>query len=295
MFLIVGANGFLGSYLIRTILESTSEEIIAAARSIDNVITDDRIRWIECDITNKEHIEKLSDYCNKHRHLKVFYLAAYHNIDLVKDNPQISLDCNVNALENFLSLSASHIERLIFSSTDCVYGESINDRLFKENDELNPVNLYGQHKILAECIVEKYGFCCARLPFMIGKSVCPSKNNFYDTIVEKLSIGENVNLITGMYRSALDYNTAAKLLLRLIEYSGEIPNIVNVCGDEKLSKYDIGVLIAEYNSLNKSYLVPIDETESSMFFSEKRASCSLMDNTLLRDILKIDGKIKIYF
>ena len=51
MYLIVGAKGFLGSYLIKNILEKTDDKIIATDIHIDKQEDTKRVRWIEADIT----------------------------------------------------------------------------------------------------------------------------------------------------------------------------------------------------------------------------------------------------
>ena len=43
MYLIIGGNGYLGNYIIQSILQNTEEQIIATARKIDNLKNTNRI------------------------------------------------------------------------------------------------------------------------------------------------------------------------------------------------------------------------------------------------------------
>ena len=46
MYVIIGGNGFLGSYIIKNIIEGTSENIISTFRdNEDFFISDSRISW----------------------------------------------------------------------------------------------------------------------------------------------------------------------------------------------------------------------------------------------------------
>ena len=86
IYLIVGANGFVGSYMIKNILERTEKKILAVDCNIEGKENAKKIEWMECDITKQEDIEKINKECSKYREVKVLYLAEYHSQDLVKKN-----------------------------------------------------------------------------------------------------------------------------------------------------------------------------------------------------------------
>ena len=46
MYLVIGANGFLGSYIIKNIISQTSDNIIATARNISDLESNSRVQWI---------------------------------------------------------------------------------------------------------------------------------------------------------------------------------------------------------------------------------------------------------
>ena len=97
----------------------------------------------------------------------------------------------------------------------------------------------------------------------------------------------------GRYRSALSFNAAASIVVELIE-SGrqDIPQILNICGDDALSKYDIGLMIAEKLQVPSELIRPISILDNSGVFEAKRASSTLMSNKRLKDILGI-SEIKL--
>lgn len=286
MYAIIGANGYLGSYLIKSIVATTSDNIIAAARNIDEIKCSSRIKPVMCDITNSADVETLAQIIKHGEPCKLIYLAAYHNLDLVAQNPKIAWNINITALASFLN-TIDNLSCFYFSSTDCVYGEGKPDYRFKESDPLNPISLYGIHKAAAECLVRARGYNVLRLPYMFGPSLSPQKTHFYDKIVQNFRQGEKVEMFYDSLRSTLDYGTVADLTVRLSEnYSKDIiPKTLNLCGDDCLSKYDLGLMLAGKMGFQKELVMPVSSENFSCVPLAKRAFAGLMDNTLLKNTL----------
>ena len=150
-------------------------------------------------------------------------------------------------------------------------------------------------KKVAEAIVLGYGYNVVRFPFVIGPSLLPGKKHFYDIIVDTVRSGNVIEMFEDAYKSALDFDTATKLVIELTKMDTEVvPKILNVAGDSILSKYDIGVEIAKANGLDEQLIKSIRLSQDNKIFNEKRASCTLLDNTLLKKTLQLDT-IKMKF
>ena len=283
MILIVGC-GFLGNYLLREFTEKSYEPIIATIRDMQNKSTVTSAEYIYCDVTDRASLKELANAC-KNEELTVFYLASCHNVDYVFTNPEKASYINVDCLRVFLD-TVPNIKKLFYASTDCVYGDNKNI-LFSEKDKLSPVNEYGRQKIAAENIVLNRGFTVLRLPFMLGPSLS-SKPHFYDNISKAISNGEPIEMIDGMHRSVLSYHQVARLIfsLSLLPYD-TLPKIINICGDDAISKYDIGLAVADKSGISSDTVKPIPEKDGAKFFKDNRASFTAMDNTLLKTILKL--------
>lgn len=121
---------------------------------------------------------------------------------------------------------------------------------------------------------------------MLGASKS-EKQNFYDIIRTNLLSGETTEMIDGMRRSVLSYKTVASLLFSLSEHDG-VPQTLNVCGDRSYTKYEMGLKLADHFGADRSFVRKISEEEGKKFFRDLRASDSVMDNTLLKNILSLD-------
>lgn len=284
MYVIIGANGYLGSYIIRAVLRQTDENVLATARNIRELDVGSRLEWVECDVENQESVNRLVERLKKEDNLKIVYLAAYHHPDKVEQNPEYAWNINVTCLSRFVN--AVHFAKALFySSTDSVYGNSVDNYHFKETDALRPVNRYGHNKCAAEAVVVHSGFNVVRFPFLISPSLV-KKKHFYDVIVDSLREGKPFEMYKDSYRSSLSFENAADLLVRVIE-SGKAPSVLNICGDDDLSKYDVGLMIADRCGCPRELIVPISIEKAKNNFETARAQSTLMSNWELKKLLHL--------
>ena len=289
MYAVIGANGYLGSYIVKNILEHTDEPVIATTREMREVQINDRVEWIAADICNEASVEQLMLRLQREQSpVKIVYLAAYHHPDKVQQNPAFAWNVNVTALSGFVNRAAEFTDCIYYASTDSVYGESVDGYHFTEQDPLNPVNIYGHNKCAAEAVMVHRGLHVVRFPFLISPSLV-YKPHFYDVIVDTVKKGEKMEMYEDSYRSSLSFDNAAYLLICLMEADqSKVPAILNVCGDRDLSKYDVGKMIASREGLDESRIVPVKmESFRQEGFVTKRAESTLMDNSLLKKVLSL--------
>ncbi len=293
MYLIIGAGGFLGRYLIKNILSETADNILAADM-LGKEKGNSRLRWTKCDVTDNEDIEHINKLTREEEHLKVIYLAAYHHPDKVLQNPRMAWQINVIALAEFLN-RLENVESLYYPSTEVVYGQGREGIAFKEDSPLHPANRYGEHKSIAERMVNASGYNVIRFPVLMGPSLVPNKKHFYDEIVDTLRNGGIMEMFEDQKRSMIDFDTAARILVRLQETPAarKYP-VVNISGDEALSKYELGLRIAGRHGLDKKKIIPISMDGDNKIFTAKRARETLLDNSLVKRILNLNElKIKV--
>lgn len=292
MYTVIGASGFLGSYVLKNILEKTEDNIIAVARNVETVICNDRIDWYSCDLTDKNSTDLLLEKINDYPEKKVIYLAACPNPDMVDKDPVHAWNINVTSVSYFVN-AIENVKCFFYSSTDSVYGNSIDGYRYKEEDPLSPVNTYGKQKCAAESIVIWRGYNVVRYPYLIASSLSPAKKHFYDIIVDTLTNGNEMEMFKDWYRSALNLDTAASLLIELVErYTEAIPKILNLCGDNAVSKYDIGLMIADKLGVDRKRIIPITTEKPDGIFETQRAQSTLMDNSKLKKVLNL-SEIKL--
>lgn len=295
MYIIIGANGFLGSYLVKAVLERTNETVTAICRHTkDAFMQHERLQWMEGDVEKEQDQQRICEMMSHSNTLcKVAYLAALHNPDVVEQQPRRAWHINISCLSMFLE-KTENMQCLFYPSTDTVYGEGDLEIRFSEDYAPAPVNIYGRQKAAAEAVVRGFGCNVVRYPFLIAPSLLRHKKHFYDKIVESMQTGKPMELFVDSLRSSLDFDTAAGLLVRLMEeYTPQMPKTLNLSGDEALSKYDVGLMIARKHSLDPSLLVPVSVKDAQGIFQTARAQAALLDNSLLKSVLGLD-EIRIH-
>lgn len=286
MYLIIGASGFLGRYCLKNVLENTNEKIIATYSQKCPEFTNPRVEWVSLDVCDTVALKDLSARVDNTT--KIIYLAAFHHPDKVEEFPELAWNINIVALANAVNLFHK-AKCLYYSSTDTVYGEGSKNRKFVENDALNPVNLYGVHKALAEKICLAKGFNVVRFPFIFGTSLVENRPHFFDKIKADLEQGKTVEMFSDSYRSTLSFNQCAYYLVSLIEKFGACPEkIVNIAGDDVMSKYDAAIALADKYNLDKNLIKPISVNSLNGIFKAKRAASSVLDNGKLKSLLNIN-------
>jgi len=145
--LVVGGAGYIGSHMVKLLLEKNYSVII-----LDNFSTGHRRlvtggRLIEGNLGNTD---LLNNIFSTHRIDVVMHFAAF---SLVGESVQVPLKYyrnNVSETISLLDTMIGHgIKRFIFSSTAAVYGEPEKIPI-AEDHPLNPTNPYGNTKLTVE-------------------------------------------------------------------------------------------------------------------------------------------------
>lgn len=151
--LVTGGAGYIGSFMVRRLLEDGNQVFV-----IDNLsrgqkdVIDSRARFIEGNISDKELLRKVF----QNQIDAVIHFAGYISMGESMEKPGLYFENNTtNALKLLEVMSDSNVSKIIFSSTAGVYGnpESIP---IPENHPTNPTNPYGQSKLMVEEILAWY-------------------------------------------------------------------------------------------------------------------------------------------
>lgn len=280
MICIVGADGFFGSYMQQHILTQTDVNTTVCLNHCDNSFSvNPFVLNAQFELWDNDSIKKAAALLSVYSDIRILFLASAHNPDIVKKDPDKAQYINTVCYERFLNeISGLDIRKLVYASSDTVYGESIDGYAFSEDDTPAPINIYGKQKLMAEEITYKYGYTAARYSYMCAPSLINRKRHFFDEISEKLQKGEKIYMLTDWVRSALSYKSASEITYRLLLSNTE-EKTVNICGDTPVSKYDIGIKAAEYAGADTSLVVPCTMDELNIF-TEKRAKEIIMSNKL---------------
>ena len=167
--LVTGGAGFIGSYVIRRLVNKYPEyfiynlDALTYAGNLENlkdIETKENYTFLHGDITDEKYINSIF---NTYKFDAVIHLAAESHVDRSIADPLIFAKTNVlgtiNLLNAFNSLWKNNWNEKLFYhvSTDEVYGSLGESGLFKETSAFNPNSPYAASKASSDHFVKAYG------------------------------------------------------------------------------------------------------------------------------------------
>jgi dTDP-glucose 4,6-dehydratase len=171
-FLITGGAGFIGSAVVRFLVNETDHEVLnfdklTYAGNLDNiksVASSSRYHFIQGDICDRELVSKT---ITEFKPDKIMHLAAESHVDRSISGPAEFIQTNIvgtyvlleSALEYFKILSEEKKSSFMFHhiSTDEVYGELGDTGFFTEETSYDPSSPYSASKASSDHLVRAWG------------------------------------------------------------------------------------------------------------------------------------------
>jgi dTDP-4-dehydrorhamnose reductase len=251
--LITGASGFLGWHLCQ--IAQPDWEVYGTYYSHNLEIPGVKLQKV--DLTNYQELKQLFNDIHPDA---VIHTAALSQPNFCQNYPQESSAINVTASSNIAGLCADQKTACVFTSTDLVF-DGLNAP-YKENDPVNPVNIYGEQKVAAEREMQaQYSqVIICRMPLMFGAAT-PTATSFMQGFIETLKSGKQLNLFVDEFRTPVSGKTAAQGLLIALKSS---QGIIHLGGKERISRYEFGKLMVEILKLPNTALTSCRQQDVKM-------------------------------
>ncbi len=151
--LVTGGAGFVGSYLVETLLArgrrvTALDDLSTGSRAnIAHLEEREAFRFVRGSISEAPLVDEL---VNKHE--RVFHLAAAVGVRLVIDRPVQTIETNVGGTSNVLRAAAGGAKPCLITSTSETYGKS-TDLPFREDGDL----------VLGPSSKRRWAYACSKL------------------------------------------------------------------------------------------------------------------------------------
>ncbi len=170
--LVTGGAGFIGSAVIRHIIENTNDSVVNVDKltyagnleSLQSIDSSDRYEFEQVDICNRADLDKVFSL---HEPDAVMHLAAESHVDRSIDGPAAFIETNVvgtytlleaaRAYWNALDAGKRNAFRFHHISTDEVYGDlEGTEDLFTETTPYSPSSPYSASKASSDHLVRSW-------------------------------------------------------------------------------------------------------------------------------------------
>lgn len=251
--LITGASGFLGWNCCR--VAATSYQVFGVYHK--NLPPLPNATRASCDLTNP----------NDRNHLlleikpdAIIHTAAASDPNYCQQHPDETDKLNVTLPATLALYAAEKHIPFVFTSSDLVFDGT--KAPYRETDPVCPLNYYGKQKAAAEKSIATVNSCAVicRMVLMYGDAP-PIAKSFLQPWIAALTTRQPLSLFTDEFRTPLSAIDAARGLLLALTLPG---GIIHLGGPERLSRYTMGLLLAEALGINDPAIIASRQKDLKM-------------------------------
>jgi dTDP-4-dehydrorhamnose reductase len=184
----------------------------------------------------------------------IINLAALTNVDFCESNPEIAKEVNTNGVQNLVDVFSG---KIIHLSTDYVFDGLKGP--YKEEDQINPISVYGKTKYDAEKIVlDKNNNLVLRanvLYNMLGNN----KASFLNWVVNNLKNKNSIQVVNDQFNNPTWTESIAEILVNCL--NKDMSGLYHWGDQDYLSRYDFAIKIAESYNLKSDLIKQISTSQ----------------------------------
>lgn len=196
----------------------------------------------------------------------IVHTAGYTSVDGCEREPEKAIEANTVLASNVAQTAHAIGAKLIHISTDHLFnGEKSN---VDENEAASPINVYGETKLNAEKYVLEH--CPDALVirtnfFGLGHR---KRHSITDWIINSIESGQPIKAFGDVFFTPIFVDDLVDSIYQLIDKRAS--GIINVVSDERISKYDFALLVAEIFELDKKLIVKSRLSDIELFAKRPR-------------------------
>ena len=277
--LLTGGSGQLGKSIIK--LKPLKIDLIAPDRS-------------KLDLSKTESCIK---FVKKEKPDWIINCGAFTNVDKAESEKEKVFLINHEAPKNFSKVLSDYGGKLLHISSDYVFDGCKNEP-YLTNDKVNPKNVYGDSKALAEqsikeILTKKNSYSILRTSWVVS----PIGNNFLLTMIKLMNGNNDIRVVNDQLGSMTSTLNLAKSCWQLISANEkytlkdlEFPPIQHWCDEGIISWYQLAIEIRKITKgkgliKNPAKIKPISSNDYK--FIAKRPKYSVLNCSETEKLLKI--------
>ena len=241
--LVTGGAGFIANNLIKKLLISSKDKIIAVDNfrlgKIENVVKNSQVDFFKVDLSSKKEVKKFFEEIQiKYLIEEIWHLAANSDIPAGIKNSEVDFNNTFLTTFNIINfVNANFLKKFHFASSSAIYGDHGNLKIKENTAPLFPISNYGSFKLASEGVlssfVEKNN--CAlyiyRFPNVVGT---PATHGVIFDFISRLKLNPSELKVFGNGKQKKQYMYVSDLIEAML--------IVRKNSDQKRNVFNIGSL-----------------------------------------------------
>ena len=255
-FLVTGANGQLGSEVVKVLLNN-GEDVVPMTREDADLID----------------LLAVGKFIRKNKPTHIIHCAAMTGVDKCETHSQDAMRINCLATE-MIAITATEVNaHITYISTDYVFSGN-KDEPYIESDERLPKNIYGSTKKSGEQMLRATD-AIVRVSWLFG----PNGKNIVKTVLDLCKTQDELSFVDDQVGSPTYAPDAAAVIAKISRDSMSGP--FHVTNDGVTSWYGFVRDLLEIAEIRHVVLKPISSTELRIQGSAPRPKNSRLANTRL--------------
>jgi Nucleoside-diphosphate-sugar epimerases len=247
---ITGGAGFIGSRIAEELLKHHEVKIIDNLSSGNQENIPEEAEFEKRDIKKEDLKDAFSDVDT------VFHFAANPKVNTFPEDRDKDFDENLKGTKRVLeACEASNVQNLVFASSSVVYGEDVPIPT-KEEENLNPISMYGATKAGGEHMCQVYqqifdlDLTVVRLANIVGGR--NQKGVIYD-FIHKLKDDPEELVILGNGKQRKSYLHVSDTVSGILSAWKSDRTVFNIGSKDSIDVDGIAEIVADEMNLNPEY------------------------------------------
>ena len=249
--IITGSNGYLGQFLCNFLSENGfSVKALSRGENKNNRINSQN--YFGVDLTIEKDVLSLISTIDPDI---IIHNAAMSKPDVCAANKEDCYLQNVTATKYLLEAAAKKNARFLYVSTDFIFGEN---GPHTEDSLPNPLNYYGETKLMAEELVKTSGlsYSIMRPVFIYGPCYEGMRPTFLHWVKNNLENNRPIKVLNDQQRTPTFVMDICKGIHSMITKNAT--GSFHLAGKDIITPYLMAIKVAEVLELNKSLIKPVN-------------------------------------
>ncbi len=249
--IITGSNGYLGQFLCNYLSE-TGISVNALSRGENKNPSINSHNYFGVDLTVEKDVSGVVASINPEI---IIHNAAMSKPDVCASNKEACVLQNVTATKYLLEAAAKKNARFIYVSTDFIFGEN---GPHSEDTIPDPLNFYGETKLMAEELVKSSGvsYAIMRPVFIYGPCYAGMRPTFLHWVKNSLENNKAIKVVDDQKRTPTYVIDICKGVHAMI--IKQVTGSFHLAGKDIISPYQMAMKVATVLGLNASLIEPVN-------------------------------------